>query len=377
MTNVYVYAGDVTGCGSYRMIWPAAAVAAHTGWNVEVILPGDRRVEVGVGLGGKVHAERFPEDADVVVLQRPTLYLLTEMIPLAQARGVAVVVDMDDDLGAIHPSNPAFGTLRAKLPHPIPELRRRGETIPNPHRAQHAARACALADVVTVTTPRLAKVYANHHGGAVVVANRVPERYLAVEHVDSDLVGWGGSVHSHPDDLQTVGAGVADVVRARGRFGSVGMPDGVAAALGIDDPVFGLELAGPVSIEEWPSAIARFGVGIAPLADTVFNHAKSWLKPLEYNAVGVPCVASPSPDYVAWSHLSGGGTVLARRPREWSGILRALVKDPGRRAEMSAAGRAAAAENTIEGHAWRWAEAWRLAVETRARRLSRAMAGAT
>lgn len=367
MTNVYVYAGDTTGCGSYRMIWPAAAVAVLTGWKVEVIPPGDRRVEVGFAFSGKVASERFPEDADVVVLQRPTLGFLTEMIPLAQARGVAVVVDMDDDLGSIHPANPAFATLRPKVRHP------EFGWVPNPHRAQHAARACTLADVVTVTTERLAKVYANRHGGALVVANRVPERYLAVEHTDSDLVGWGGSVHSHPDDLQVVGNAVAELVRAGGRFGTIGMPDGVRERLFLDrDP----EFVGPVSIEEWPSALAGFGVGIAPLADTVFNEAKSGLKPLEYNAVGVPCVASPSPSYAAWAAESAG-TVLARRPREWSGVLRALAKDPQRRAEMSAAGRAAAAENTIEGHAWRWAEAWELAVSTRARRLSRAMAGAT
>jgi glycosyltransferase involved in cell wall biosynthesis len=45
-------------------------------------------------------------------------------------------------------------------------------------------------------------------------------------------------------------------------------------------------------------ALAGFRVAIAPLLDTKWNRAKSWIKPLEAATVGVPCVASRTPEYV-------------------------------------------------------------------------------
>jgi hypothetical protein len=154
---------------------------------------------------------------------------------------------------------------------------------------------------------------------------------------------------------------VADLVRSGGRFETVGNPAGVGRALGLPaDP------AGPgdVTLDAWPSAIARFGVGIAPLAATRFNDAKSRLKPMEYAAVGVPAVVSPAADYQAWAAL-GDHCVVATKPKVWRAVLRDLTRDPARRVEMSEAGRTIAAANTIEGNAWRWLEAW---ADARARR---------
>jgi len=352
--KIYVYPGDQWGCGSYRMIWPAEAVGAQfPEWDVVVVDPQSRSVSVKMDFSGRVYGESFPADADAVLLQRPTTRFLYQALPMLRARGVAVIVDMDDDLARIHPSNPAFRTLAKFVPHPAnPRM-----PMQNMHSARNASLACAAAGLVTVTTPQLASRYGSN-GNAVVVPNYVPEWYLNVPHVDSDLVGWGGSVHSHPDDLQQVGAAVQQLVAAGGRFETVGQPDGVGRALGLaEDP----PSSGPVGLDEWPRSIAQFGIGIAPLADTAFNQAKSRLKPLEYAAVGVPCVASPTADYQAWA-TECAGTVTADRPRKWAAILRALVADEGRRLEMSEAGRSAAALHTIEGNAWRWAEAWEAAV---------------
>jgi hypothetical protein len=355
--KVYVYPGDRTGCGSYRLIWPAEAVAAHCpDWDVVIIPPEIRSVQARLDRNGHVVQEDFPADADLIILQRPTMRFLPDLVPLLRARGVAVIVDMDDDLAHIHPRNPAFATLAKTLYMPHPKLKNRRIPIPNTHSPQNAARACADATMVTTTTPQLAASYGPGH--SVVLPNCVPARYLDVPHVDSDLVGWGGSVHSHPDDLQQVGSAIQQFVTGGGRFETVGAVEGVARALGLASDPGG---PGPVDIDTWPSAIARFGIGVAPLADTRFNAAKSWLKALELNAVGVPCVASPRADYSAWADRSPG-TILAPKPRVWLAMLRALAGDSPRRREMSEAGRDAARSFTIEGNAWRWAEAWEAAV---------------
>jgi hypothetical protein len=365
--KVYVLPADNWGCGSYRLIWPAQAAAeADHSLDVTILPPGSRN------LGGKfdpdsgrvLDIDKYPQDADVFVLQRPTSYFQPQVIELMQDRGVAVVVDMDDDLSHIHPSNPAFGAMAPKVVHPnhhrLPpvERHRSDGKVPNMHSHLNAADACRRATLVTVTTPQLASSY-GAHGRVRIIPNYVPSAYLDTEHEDSDLIGWGGSVHSHPQDLQQVGPAIARLVNQGARFETVGNPAGVGRALGLrEDP----SSPGDVSLDRWVPEITRFGIGIAPLAPGRFNDAKSRLKPLEYAAAGVPAVISPTADYLAWAGVAGGACEVARKPREWEGILKALIRDPGRRLAMSAAGRSAAAANTIEDHAWRWAEAWAEAV---------------
>lgn len=346
MTKVYVYPGDAWGCGHYRLVWPGESAHGH---GVDVtVTPVAERNQLNIEVDprtGRVRRERFPADADVVVMQRPTNMFLRQVIPMLQARGVAVVVDMDDDLGCIHPSNPAFAGLQ-------PTSMERGRRKTNLHSWHNARDACREADLVTVTTPALAQRYGSH-GRVRILPNMVPAWYLDVPHEDSDVIGWGGVVGTHPDDLQAVGPAIATLARSGARFLHVGDGGGVARALGLPaEP----ECTGPMPLPEWPRALAAFGVGIAPLADTRFNRAKSRLKALEYAAVGVPWVGSDLPDYRALHELGCG--MIAARPKVWAGCLRRLLAEPGLRAELSAAGREVAAANTYEANAWRWAEAW-------------------
>jgi hypothetical protein len=344
--KVYAYPSDAWGCGAYRVKWPALAVN-EPGIVVELVEPGTRKVQVNIDNNtGNVTSETFPEDADVVVLQRPTNRWMAQTIPLLQARGVAVVVELDDDLAHIHPSNPAFDMLQ-------PVLRRDGMMARNTqHGVNWLREALQLADLVTVSTDELHDQY-GAHGRIRVLRNRVPAHFLTIRREDSPVIGWGGSMHSHPHDLQQVGPAIQALVREGAEFRTVGNPAGVGKALGLgDDP----PSTGPVSLDDYPHEIARFGIGIAPLADTRFNRAKSWLKPLEYAAVGVPWVGSMLPEYVALYNQGCGR--LARRPKDWQRFLTALVRSETARAEMSAEGRMAAARNTIEAHAWRWAAAW-------------------
>ncbi len=60
---------------------------------------------------------------------------------------------------------------------------------------------------------------------------------------------------------------------------------------------------------------ARWSVGLAPLVDERFNHAKSDLKLLEYAALGLPVVASPVGPYRLGG--SGGLAATAATPDQW------------------------------------------------------------
>lgn len=346
---IYVYPADEYGCGYYRMIWPAAALRAQ-GHDVRIILPTNR-----VGIGGEINSRtgqlvgvNVPPDADVIVLQRVTMRNMSQAVPLIRARGVAVVVDMDDDLTKIDPNNPAFAVMQ-KGGHGAQAL----------HSWGNAHRACLDATLVTVSTPALLKVYAPH-GRGVVLENRVPSAYLDIPHDASVATfGWPGSVHSHPADPHQVGPAVARLIREGFTYSGVGPATGLREAFGLPGEP---HTTGVLDMDRYPLAVAAMGVGMAPLADTRFNEAKSWLKPLEMMACGVPWVASPRVEYQRLHRLCGTG-LLAAQPKDWHRLIKRVLTDDTLRADMSAKGRQAAANWTVEGSAWRWLEAWSFAAD--------------
>lgn len=357
--RVYAMPSDNWACGAYRVQWPAEAVHQQTDMQVTVITPEMRKqqsvlkAKIVKDSGGRqaIGSLTFFEDADLFVIQRPTNRWLAEAVSALRYAGVTVVVDIDDDLARVHPNNPAYHHLH---PRRI-----------NPENAwKHAEQACRDASLVTVSTPQLAERYGSH-GRVQVLPNYLPERALAIPHTDSDLLTWCGAISSHPNDLQTVGAAVANLVRQGTRFKVIGVGQDTGRPLGLEtDP----SETGQIPLDGWYEAVAASGVTIAPLADTDFNAAKSWLKMLEAMGTGVPIVASDRVEYRRLHNLTGCGT-LVRKPNQWEAALRRLLSSEALRREHSETGRAAVKDGfTLEANAWRWAEAW-----TRARQIDLAM----
>jgi hypothetical protein len=329
------------------MIWPGESLK-RAGHDVHVVRTEDRSVRVHMSGEEVVKVET---DADVVVFQRITHSRLAQAVAVLRRQGVAVVVDVDDDLTAIHPANPAWAGL-----HPRSEGKKLvgGTVSMNSWRNLNAA--CRAATLVTVSTPALLPVYAAHGRGAVL-DNYLPAAYDNLTHTDSDIIGWPASYHSHPNDPDAVGGAIARLVSEGAQFVTRGNPEGsgVAFGLGADPEGHG------VPISQWPSAVAELGIGIAPLADTKFNRSKSRLKPLEMCAAGVPWVASPRAEY-SKLHALGAG-LLADRPRTWYRALKQLRESEAMRLELSEAGRAVAATQRLDDHSWRWMDAWERALQ--------------
>lgn len=335
--KVIVYPADVYGCGHYRLIYPAT-VLADMGHDVQIVLPGENTGISGVLTGDELQSAALSVDADVVVFQRPTNIVLSQAVHILRAQGTAVIVDMDDDLSRIHPSNPAWQHL-----HPDNDE----------NNWQHAARACRDATLVTVSTEALKRRYAGH-GRVAILPNLIPELALdAAREPRQKSVGWGGAVHSHPDDLRVASGAITSLTRSGYPFHVVGPPDDIPAVTGVQQ----FSATGVVDLEQWYEELARLCVGIAPLADTSFNESKSWLKPLEYAAAGVPCVVSPRSEYAKLAEQIPS-VWLANKPREWIAKLNRLLKDDALRKELGVVGRNKAAELTYERHAPVWWRAW-------------------
>lgn len=340
--KIRVYPADKWGCGHYRLIWPGRALTDQ-GHDVEVIMPGEDSAIGGAIINGRIHSLDMTqvEDVDVFVFQRPTNILHYDLIHLLRQKNKAVVVDMDDDLTCVHPRNIAFRML-----HPKWSPR---------NNWQIAIEGCRLANLVTVSTPPLLDRYSRFNN-ARILRNCVPARFLKVEH-PTDLEpawGWGGALHSHPDDLPILGPSANILGKEGYPFQVIGSLDGTGRALGLaKDP----DGPGVVEFDDWIDHVTQLPVGVAPLADTKFNRAKSWLKPLEYAAAGVPWVATNMPEY-AELQKQGAGFVVNNKGRAWTSVVRRLLADDDFRLEQSQAVRAVAALFTIEEHAWRWLETW-------------------
>lgn len=347
---IKVYPADLGGCGHYRTIWPGQELVRQ-GASVDVVMPDEpderqiRALWREYDDGSRELLDVDHPGADVVVFQRPLIDTLSESIPMLQAMGVRVVVEIDDDFEAISPRNVSWAHVDPKR-------------YPRRNR-DHLRRACERADLVVCSTPALARRYAAH-GRFVVVRNRVPRWYLSIERDPHDgvYVGWSGSIETHPDDLQVTGGGVARAIRHTGAtFAVVGTGKGVKKALGLpSDPV----AVGWVPIGKYPYALAQLDVGVVPLELTPFNEAKSALKMMEMAAVGVVPIVSPTAENYRMARILG--TPVAANPRQWEGMVKARVRigiD-----ESSAGAREAMAAHTIEANAGEWFDAWASAVNT-------------
>lgn len=342
--KVYVLPADEHGCGHYRLIWPAN-VLAQQGMDVVIMPPHQTsglEVQVAETMDGKriLKSVRIPEDADVLVLQRPAHPLQPQLIDLVRANGIAVVVDMDDDMSSIHPDNAAWHLYRPQSGSGLSW--------------KHAAESCKRATLVTTSTAELQKVYARH-GRGVVIDNFVPKAYLDFPKPETGAFGWAGTMKSHPNDPQVAASGVRKLVEEGHDFRIVGDGKGVKSALRLpQDP----QATGSVKLIEWAKTIAAtMDVGLVPLAATSFNTSKSRLKGIESSAVGVPWVASPRAEYRRLAKESQAG-LLADSPKDWYQQTKRLLTDHTLRKELVEAGKEYMVTQTYEAKAHLWADAW-------------------
>lgn len=325
----------------YRMRWPALAMQA-AGYSVRVA----RNNPAVIMQNNTVIGMAEDLNADIVVFQRPARIQHPQMFEFLHQEGYKVVIDMDDDLTSIHPMNPAHQSYNFH-----------GDS--GDMHWRFCSQSCEMADIVTVTTPRLLEVYGGDKG--VVVPNCIPESYLSVKRPENEFVtvGWAGHVATHPDDLQITHGAVNQAIaltKGKSRFLALG-DEKTLDNLAIRRRLPNEWLKG-VKMAEYPEFVAQLDIGIVPLTSSPFNQAKSWLKALEYASLGVVPVVSPTEDNMRM--VEAGAAVVAHNPKEWALRIKELIEDDERRQELARRAREFASGWTIEGNTPSWAKAWGL-----------------
>lgn len=219
-----------------------------------------------------------------------------------------------------------------------------------------------MADLVTVTTETLAQVQRDELGvkNIAVLPNCIPEYVLELERSQNrrPRIGWCGGA-SHGLDITEASAQVRRFL-ARNQEWDLYLA-------GTDyRPTFNVRNWDQMIYADWKQIndcerefykAIDFEIGIAPLRDTVFGRSKSAIKALEYNARGIPVIASdvkPYQEYV----VHGENGFLVKHPHEWDKYLGLLAKNPDLRQEMGEKAKVHASAWTHEGNWQRWEKAY-------------------
>lgn len=252
--------------------------------------------------------------------------------------GVAITWDNDDDLTR------AVGVVRGPL-HAQQVRMQMGEIL-------------QLADVVTTTSAVLAAQYRDWGAAEVqVVENYLPDAYAAEipRPTEEVLIGWTAA-GEHVHDLEQLGIRTTLerllAAHPQVRVASAGLQLGLAPDRYRYTPV--------VQYQDLARYVASFDIGIAPIADTPFNRAKSNVKAKEYAAVGVPWLASPIGPYAGLGERQGGRLVADDR---WYEELERLVTDARGRRKLAKRGVKWAGGQRLRRNLGTWERAVERAVE--------------
>lgn len=307
---------DGAACGYYRVRMPfdVLASAGH---------------EIGTSVGWSEECKDYP----IILAQR-----ISKVEALGYWRRLSanhkLIYEIDDDLWSIDSYN-----VSAMINHDAATM-------------DAALEAIKISHMVIASTEPLAKILRQWHDNVVVIPNYVDPAIFEIERPRRDrvTVGWAGG-DSHLRDMMMVAPHLK-------RF--------LARNPKVDFHNIGTDFITPLKLRGRTTGWSRdmlsyyrnvdFDIGIAPLADTVFNRSKSPIKAIEYAALGIPVIASDSEPYRDFV-LDGVTGFLVRREHEWNKRLYELSNDEAMRTEMGAKAKEHARSMSIEVGWRRWEQA--------------------
>jgi len=296
-------------------------------------------------------AEDF-EDKDVMIVQRVNSWLGLDWWRRQSKPGKLTVYELDDDIWNLTPDNrSAFECYRD-----------------DPSLCEAVDRYMRDSKLVTASSEHLASLVVERVPAAnvTVLPNYVPDWVLDLPRDNQDRrmrIGWfGGS--SHARDIEVCAAKPVRTFLQRNPQWDLYL-GGMDFSRNFKTPLDRTYFTGWLNICDEERLYFRsldYDIGICPLVDTKFNRSKTPIKALEMMSRGIPVVASNVEPYEKFIDHGVNG-FLVKQEHEWSKYLGLLANDDSFREEMSRNARAKAAENVISKNAWRWAEAYKNALE--------------
>lgn len=273
------------GCAWYRCKLPMDQLK-NLGWVTGLGFPGFTQDK---GFGLIIQDGKIIHGWDIIVFKLLMQREVLEYMPRAKELGQKIVVDVDDWFDGLSPSNRAY---EATDP----------QKNPNNNREVYSE-IIMRADAVITSTPFLYEYYSAKRSNVYMVRNGIDiERWKPRKITQNHRIkiGWVGATPWRSNDLEELSTFMGPYLQSRrmmfhhsGHTGN-GAP---TAASQLNIPSNLAKTMPLVPIGSYPKLFEPIDIGIVPLSNVKFNHAKSFIKGLEYAAAGVPFVSSYSPEY--------------------------------------------------------------------------------
>jgi cephalosporin hydroxylase len=327
-------------------------------------------------VGGRAETQvrlRYPPDkADLwVVQQRNEEEFARIGMKTLRQTGAALVADIDDDYINLAPDNPAFLGGHPNRAHGVIVNRklRRLNGVKRPIASTSRANLLSVleqADMVTAATPALAETYQHLNGNIVVLRNMLdwdmwshvkPQYQVQRKRL---LIGYHASYAFHRRNAKVLEGRLGKLLQKHSHVDVVCNSFEMHELLGVPPgrrvvhPEYSFWTPGlPYPL---PTKVASCDIGLVPLAPGRFNEGKSHLKGMEYNAAGIPFVATPTESYRYWCDDYNG--ILIEREYQWAEALDELISNDRLRRDMGQHGREVAAEHTFQRRWKDWQRAY-------------------
>lgn len=334
--KVSYFLRDNGACGYYRVDLPLRTVKKNSDLEVFRVEKGDTATVIEKAL-----------TADVVVIPRISDPNMIKVMENLQAQGKKVVIDHDDNMFEISPFSPhyeEFGIDNVQVAHgeeliPLWEDGKNIDLTVNRARIDAIKEAVSKADMVTVTTEKLADVYREFSSNVWVLPNCLDTKLwqkLPLKKASEDEVRlfWAGG-SSHYQDwliLQDVLPVVmnkypqAKLVLMGTKF------DGTLKDINPEQIEFHPWV--PTPAYPYKVSILNPDIGIIPLEGNKFNEGKSAIKWIELSSLAVPSVTSLVSPYKEVYDGTNGVFVNGNDPKGWIDGLSTLIEDRLLRAKI-------------------------------------------
>ena len=261
---------------------------------------------------------------DVAVIKLLMARNTVHQIEVAQSLGQKIVVDVDDwyeDLPETNQAHWVTDPAKNKLVN-----------------RDHYKNVIMAADRVTVSTQFLFDRYSQMRDNVFLAPNVINPKLLTRKPVRNrkPVIGWVGGVPWRGGDIETMQSWLPGFMEGHDLMfhhaGHMEDRQSFSELSGVDTSRITTSPMRPLH-EYFMHSFSDYDIGLVPLNDIPFNHAKSSLKGMEYVGSGIPFVAQSLPEYVALAEAGVGR--VATTPDEWVAHLTELLSFKARKRDAA------------------------------------------
>lgn len=275
---------------------------------------------------------------DVLLIYRAHEEEVLQLARAAKQAGMTIVYDNDDDLRSVASNNAAARDYKG---------------FAGDRALRQIRRLLQLSDVAIASSPPIAERFREYGAEHVVtIENYVPDAALnasAPPNGERVIAGWlAGNEHHVDMERMPLRAQFERLLDAYPELviETVGVSMGIKHERYRNDP--------HVDFFDLPAKQAQFDIGMAPIADIPFNHARSNIKVKEYAVLGRAWLASPIGPYAPLGERQGGRLV----PDDgWYDAIARLIEKPRERRKLAKRARRWGREQAMSANVHLWKDA--------------------